>query len=369
MSTLDFDPPLPSRDAAARRALCLAALVAVALALHALILGGADWAWPTTVPPPPPATVVQLRVIEAAAVIEAVTPAVIEAPAPAVIEAPAPAVIEAPAPAVAPRSLVAKVPAQAGARPALAAEPAPAIEAALAGAPSAGAAPADENVDDEPIPLYRTRPPSAATLRYELSRGALRGVGELAWRPQGDHYELRLDFSLGGVTLLSQVSTGGFDVAGLAPLRFTDRRARRGSTAANFQREANKISYSGSSSEFALRPGAQDRLSWMLQLAAIVSAEPRFAAPGARVVMPVTGARGDAGVWVFRCIAAEAVDTRSGPVDALKFVREPRQPYDTTIQVWLDPQRQHLPVRATQKSGVGDEGFEMRLLEATETTP
>jgi len=101
----------------------------------------------------------------------------------------------------------------------------------------------------------------------------------------------------------------------------------------------------------------------MLQLAAIVSAEPQLAASGAKVVMQVTGARGDAGVWVFRCTGPETVDARGGAIDALKFVREPREAYDTTIQVWLDPKQGHLPVRATQKSGGSDEGYELRLVE------
>ena len=39
------------------------------------------------------------------------------------------------------------------------------------------------------------------------------------------------------------------------------------------------------------------------------------------------------------------------------------EPHDTAVQVWLDPKRHDLPVRATQKSGAGDEGYELRLLE------
>jgi hypothetical protein len=34
------------------------------------------------------------------------------------------------------------------------------------------------------------------------------------------------------------------------------------------------------------------------------------------------------------------------------------------VQVWIDPARHYLPVRATQKSGTGDEGFELRLQSA-----
>ena len=101
----------------------------------------------------------------------------------------------------------------------------------------------------------------------------------------------------------------------------------------------------------------------MVQLAAIVAGEPQLAKPGAKVVMYVTGSHGDAGVWVFRCIGPEAVPARGGSVDAIKFMREPREAYDTTVQVWLDPEQHDLPVRATQKSGPNDEGYDLRLLE------
>ena len=82
--------------------------------------------------------------------------------------------------------------------------------------------------------------------------------------------------------------------------------------------------------------------------------------------MQVTGSRGDAGLWAFRCIGGQTIEARGGSVDALAFVREPREAYDTTVQVWLDPTRYYLPVQATQKSGDNDEGFELRLAEVVE---
>jgi hypothetical protein len=216
---------------------------------------------------------------------------------------------------------------------------------------------------EEPIPSYRTRLPPATTLRYQMRRGMLSGTGDLVWHPEGDHYELRLEARVAGLPVLTQVSTGGFDAAGIAPLRFTDQRLRRAATAANFQRAAGKITFSGPSTEFALRTGAQDRLSWMVQLAAIVSAEPALAKPGARVLMVVVGSHGDADVWAFHCEGAETVVTGVGAVPAIKYSREPRETYDTTVQVWLDPARHGLPVRAVQKSGPSDDGFDLRLQE------
>lgn len=215
-----------------------------------------------------------------------------------------------------------------------------------------------------PPPHYRTQIPPAVTLQYELQRGMLRGNGELAWRPDGDHYELKLTGRVGGISALTQISSGGFDGAGVAPLRFTDQRLARAPMAANFQREAGKVTFSGPSTEYTLLPGTQDRLSWMVQLAAIVSAESGLRQPGATVSMFVVGSRGEGAVYSFRCSGPEAVDTPGGSVAAVKFLREPRDDHDAIIQVWLDPKRHWMPVRARQQSGSSDEVFELRLQSA-----
>jgi hypothetical protein len=231
-------------------------------------------------------------------------------------------------------------------------EPAPAPEPATAESQPAA---------DDVIPHYRTQMPGSATLRYQVSRGMLHGSGELQWRPQGDQYELKLESKLGGMTLLTQISRGGFDAEGIAPVRFTDWRVRRSTVAANFQREAGKISFSGSTQELPLEPGVQDRVSWMVQLAAIVAAHPNLRTPGAKVVMHVVGANADASVWAFKCVGNETVETEMGAIDAVKYVREPRGPNDTTAQAWLDSKHHFLPARATLRSGPNDEGFELRV--------
>ncbi|MET0210836.1 MAG: DUF3108 domain-containing protein [Burkholderiaceae bacterium] len=362
MSAHDFDPIFRPRSAFLRRRwLRLGVLSAAALALHAALLGGANWVWRSAESAPLPAASMQVRVMDEPAAVAVAPAPVMEAMPTSVVE-PAPV-----APPARPKALAVRAKPAAPAplpAPAVVAEPAPAEPPTLLAANTAvdASAPAP-SLADATIPHYRTQMPPAATLRYEVQRGALRGTGELAWRPQGDRYELKLDFKLSGLKLLSQSSNGSFDAAGIAPVRFTDQRLRRGTVAANFQRAANKITYSGSQSEFALKDGAQDRLSWMLQLAAIVSAEPRLAKPGGKVVMFVTGANGDAGVWEFRCVGPETLETRGGTVETVKFMREPREPHDTTVQVWLDPKQHDLPVRATQKSGDNDEGYELRLLE------
>ena len=220
---------------------------------------------------------------------------------------------------------------------------------------------------DEPVPHYRTRLPPTATLRYEMSRGMLTGTGELAWRPQADRYELTLKGSVGGVAVLTQVSSGNFDAAGVAPLRFTDQRLRRGVRAVNFQREVGKITFSGPSTEYPLLIGTQDRLSWMIQLAAVAAAEPQRLAPGGKVALYVVGARGDADLWIFRYVAHEDVATVAGPVAAVKFAREPRGAYDTQVEAWLAPAHHHLPVRARLSHSPDSEALELLLNDITPT--
>ncbi len=372
----DLPPDRDARTGPRRRWKWLGVLSAAALLLHAAALGGLDWAWPSRELPPVPAASVQLRVVDAAppvALAAAVLPAF--EPAAPQIEVPPPRVRVAPARAapqaalVSPQATPLPPPRRAAvgeiAVPApVSAESAAPIQLALNTPTAAPApAPAAAAAGDEPIPHYRTRLPPATTLRYEMRRGFLSGIADLSWRPQGDHYELKFEASVSGLPVLTQVSAGGFDAEGVAPVRFTDQRLRRGTAAANFQRAAGKITFSGPATEFALRDGAQDRLSWMVQLAAIVAAEPQLSVAGARVAMYVVGSHGDADVWVFRCMGPESVSTGAGTTAAIKFVREPREAYDTSVQVWLDPRQHSLPVRALQKSGSNDEAFDLHLRE------
>jgi hypothetical protein len=114
--------------------------------------------------------------------------------------------------------------------------------------------------------------------------------------------------------------------------------------------------------EHPLAAGAQDRLSWMLQLPAVLAADPAAFAPGARVSMQVAGARGEADVWTFGVEAVEALDVPEGRIDgAWRLLREPRRPYDTRVEVWLDPARHFLPVKVRLLQPQAGDGFEFSL--------
>ena len=207
------------------------------------------------------------------------------------------------------------------------------------------------------IPVYATRLPPAGQWRYRLQRGLMVGEAELQWAPQdGARYEMRLLGRFAGVTLLEWASQGQLDAAGVAPERLAIRRRGRDRQAVNFQREAGKITFSGPTHELPLWPGVQDRLSWMVQLPAVVAAAPERFAAGATVVLYVAGARGDADIWAFVVQGVETVDDRP----ALKLLREPRRRYDTRAEVWLDPSEHYLPLRVVQTPSGGGAALELQ---------
>jgi len=317
--------------------------------IHALLLGllpiGVGDGWRGAVRRP-----VQLRTIE------------MPVPPPAATPAPRPAPRPAPGPTPAPDVQKAAPPAAAAARAAGQAEP---IGPEPASTPALAEAPPAPDAGGTPVPVYPTRLPPATRLRYDLRRGTLGGSAELAWRPAAERYELTIDSALSS-TSIGSASHGGFDAAGIAPERFVDRRRGRDVRAANFRRDSGRITFSGPQVEYPLLPGAQDRLSWMLQLPAIVEADPARFAPGAKIAIFVTGTRGDGDVWVFEVEAVEAVDVPAGRVDAaLHLRREPRRPYDTRVDIWLDPARGHLPVRLRLGSPPTSDTTEFVLREQT----
>ena len=227
----------------------------------------------------------------------------------------------------------------------------------------AAAATSPATPDAAPTPVYATRIPPPVLLSYDLRRGVLSGRGSLRWQSGAESYSAVLQASVLGLKAIDQTSNGRIDSAGLAPERFMERRRGRSAMAANFQRGPGLISFSGPGHTFPLRPGTQDRLSWMLQLPAIVAADPARRAIGAETQLYIVGARGDAEVWTFVVRSRDALALPSGAVaDALHMQRasRPGQQHETQVDIWLDPARHHLPVQVRTRSN-DDEAVELRL--------
>ena len=206
-------------------------------------------------------------------------------------------------------------------------------------------------------PVYATRPPPAATLRYALAQSGVAsgssGRAELEWQPDTAGYSLRVATAVDGRPPREWQSTGVFDAAGVAPLRLVERERGRERRGLAFDRDAGRVHFTGAPGAPAVARGAQDRWSWIAQLAAIAEAQAPRGPPPDHWDVQVAGLRGDVERWTFRVLPPGApppelqgndVSTPANRAPALLHVlRATDQPYDLRIEAWLSPALHHLP--------------------------
>jgi Protein of unknown function (DUF3108) len=225
-----------------------------------------------------------------------------------------------------------------------AAEPA----ASTAAAPSPGSVAGAQADDGGGVPpIYATQLPAAPfRLDYRVEQGDDAGIGQLSFElvDDGRQYRARLYGAAGGKPLVDWVSSGGFDTAGVAPQRMVERQRGVDARAVNFQRDQRIVSFSSSTRATALYGGAQDRVSLLLQLMAIARAEPGGLHAGQHLRLQVAGSRGQAAQWVFQVVGDERLEPAGTPIATVHLVREPAQPYDQRVDVWLAREAGHLPV-------------------------
>ncbi len=173
---------------------------------------------------------------------------------------------------------------------------------------------------------------------------------ELLWRNQGDSYSARLRYSAFGIARV-QTSQGRITTTGLAPERFSDK--YRSEVAAHFNYEQHKVTFSANTPDAPLLTGAQDRLSVLIQLGALVASEPSRYEQGSTITVQTVGAR-SADLWLFTVIQTETLQLPGGSVQSLKLERNPREPYDQKVELWLAPDLGYLPVRIRITDANGD---------------
>ena len=205
--------------------------------------------------------------------------------------------------------------------------------------------------------------PASGRLSYnaiQVSGGQPKaGSGTLDWTTDGSEYQLRLESSALFITLLTQTSVGKLGPAGLLPERFSDKRFNRSEKAAHFQREAGKITFSGKQISAPLQAGAQDRLSMLMQLAAMAAGGAAQLAQAGQVALQVVNTE-EADSWLFLVQESEKTLVPAGESMALHLVRNPRKEFDSRLELWLAPSLGYLPVRILQTEANGNT-FELQL--------
>jgi len=257
--------------------------------------------------------------------------------------------------------LTAQAATDSGATPPEAPASAPAPEAAPAtagtgtGTPG-GTAAAGSEASGTIAGTQALRIPGSVTLDFEATgqTGASpqRGVfGELVWLQDGSRYDGRLTLKAVFFTLLNWHSTGKIGPSGLEPERYSE--SRKAEVASHFARDQGQIIFSNQAPSVPLLPGAQDRMSVMMQLGGLLAASPERYPAGTRISVQTVGVR-DGDVWVFVVGDEEKLQLPAGEYTARKLTRTPRKEFDRKLELWLAPKYGYLPVRIKQTEANGD---------------
>ena len=407
--------PYRTPPSAAPRWPTLAALVAAVLGLHLVLLAGglplsllaaeptrtpsvADAATTPTQAAPataasPPRTSIPVRVSNVRWIVPAAEPLPVAAPIPtprkkavarvapppSSAEVTAVAPVQAPEPQAAPAppmvEAIEAAPAQAQPIPAevditetappAPAEPQPASESPVAAAEEPTASDDDmllaaatpgqaRKPATATVKLPPAQPPASTRLLYDVT-GSVKGIayraqGTLDWTVANDRYDARMEMRVMLLGSRSQTSTGRVGPAGLMPERFADK--SRSEKATHFDAAQQRIRFSSNAPEVPLQPGAQDRLSLFMQIAGLLQARPQAYAAGQTIDMQVAGT-GDAPLWRFQVGEESTIKLPAGEFKVRHLVRQPRKEFDSTVEMWLAPRLNHLPVRlrVTQSNG------------------
>ena len=226
-------------------------------------------------------------------------------------------------------------PAPAASSPTAQAEPAP-----PAAPPTAQAPP------PLPAPLRAFTLPGSIRLKYNLTglkdNLTYHARGEILWLHDGKTYDARMEVSLFLLGSRVRTSTGTITAEGLAPTRFSDK--FRSEVAAHFDREKQRVTFSANTPDRPLLPGAQDQLSVIMQLGAMLAGEPARYTPGTSITFETIGPR-DVETWVVTVEGEEKLSLPGGDLMTIKLTRGARREFDQKTELWLAPTLGYLPAR------------------------
>jgi Protein of unknown function (DUF3108) len=197
--------------------------------------------------------------------------------------------------------------------------------------------------------------PASAFLKYQVVGMSKQlnysAWAEFSWQQDGQRYDSKLEVGAFLLGSRSQTSQGSLGAEGLMPQRFGDK--YRSEVASHFQRDKGVISFSTNAPEVPLLKGAQDRLSVVMQIAALLSAEPERYPVGTMLSFQTVATR-DAEVWLFLVEKFENLQLPYGDVPTIKINRKPRKEFDQAIELWFAPSIDYLPVRLRVTNANGD---------------
>jgi len=199
--------------------------------------------------------------------------------------------------------------------------------------------------------------PPSTRLSYRVVgdvQGPVEGQARVEWLRQGLRYQVHLDMSVALLASRRISSDGVITPAGLAPRRYDEetrivlREPRR--VAIDLGEEQVRLA----DGRVLLRPeGVQDSASQFVQMTWLFNARPDLLQPGQSVSFPLALPR-RVDTWTYDILASEPVATPAGLLPAVHV--KPRREAgggDLTVEFWVAPSLQYLPVRLAIRQGRG----------------
>ncbi|XHS80274.1 DUF3108 domain-containing protein [Burkholderiaceae bacterium UC74_6] len=203
--------------------------------------------------------------------------------------------------------------------------------------------------DGEPGPEW----PLSTRLDYTLTgyyRGEVTGSANVEWRRDGSHYQVALEFSVGGIVSRSMVSDGRLGAKGIEPQRYDET-----TKIVLMSPRRASMSFGGTGQQLQLAngnvmvqpAGVQDTASQFIHLTWLFLTGRAELKPGTAVDIPLALPR-KLYPWRYTVKEQELLYTPLGEMWAWHLVpSRVDAPIngDLTADVWLAPTLQYLPVR------------------------
>jgi len=183
-----------------------------------------------------------------------------------------------------------------------------------------------------------------------MSQGQLQtGAAMLTWSIDGSAYELSLHVQAMLLFHRVEKSVGLLTSTGIAPRRYSSSRSGRSEQATHFRPELGRIQFSANKPDEAWLSGAQDRLSVLMELAALLAGRSQGYERGERIQIQVA-TLDNAQIWEFMVQGRSSLNFPTGEVEVIELIRKQRHEYDPRLQIWFAPELGFLPVRILQSS-------------------
>jgi hypothetical protein len=222
-------------------------------------------------------------------------------------------------------------------------------------------APTPTALEEPVLPQVTITLPARATLTYDVGYGVGENLPRQArnitrWTFENGTYTIESVGEAAGLVRLLysgqriETSRGSIAPEGLAPTQYTEERPKRKNNVyftRNQENSANTITFSEPANNVVPLPaGVQDRLSVQFQLGALLQAQPALREVGTQLNVTVAGAR-RLDNWTIEVIAQEMLQIDGADVSTLRLTKaaRPGQEYDRTVELWLAPSMNWLPVR------------------------